>query len=174
MCGEHTVTQGGYYQYEEGNNWGTRSWLQYAVPLSYMEPDLARQILIYSGQFQPQSTLQFPYGSTSLCSAYQLGTSDDFDFWFMWAAATYGLATRDTGFFGTPVHFYGSSASTSLWQHVKLAFAHQQSLLGPHGEFQSLSIGDWSDGLPAYSGMTESDLVVAQSRVHVSLARRRR
>ncbi len=162
VCGEHTVTQGGYYQYQEGNNWGTRSWLQYAVPLSYMEPGLARQILVYSGQFQPQSTLQFPYGSTSLCSAYQLGSSDDFDFWFMWAAATYGLATRDTGFFGTPVHFLGSSASTTLWQHVKLAFAHQQSLLGPHGEYQSLSIGDWSDGLPAYSGMTESDLVVAQ------------
>ncbi|HEV3282361.1 MAG TPA: hypothetical protein VG032_12240 [Acidimicrobiales bacterium] len=161
-CGQHTVTQGGYYQYEEGNNWGTRSWLQYAVPLSYMEPDLARQILIYSAQFQPQSTLQFPYGSTNLCTAYELGTSDDFDFWFMWAAATYGLATRDTGFFGTPAHFYQSATSTSLWQHVKLAFAHQQSLLGPHGEYEALSIGDWSDLLPTFSGMTESDLVVAQ------------
>ncbi len=162
LCGEHTVTQGGYYQYEVGNNWGTRSWLQYAVPLSYMAPDLARQILIYSAQFQPRSTLQFPYGSTSLCTAYNLGQSDDFDFWFMWAAATYGLATRDVGFFGTPAHFYSSATSTTLWQHVKLAFAHQQSLLGPHGEYEALSTGDWSDLLPTYSGMTESDLVVAQ------------
>ncbi len=162
LCGEHTVTQGGYYQYEVGNNWGTRSWLQYAVPLSYMDPGLARQILIYSAQFQPQSTLQFPYGSTSLCAAYNLGLSDDPDFWFMWAAATYGLATKDVGFFGTPAHFYASSASTSLWQHVKLAFAHQQSLLGPHGEYQALSTGDWSDLLPTFSGMTESNLVVAQ------------
>lgn len=162
VCGQHTVTQGGYYQYEIGNNWGTRSWLQYAVPLSYMSPDLARQILVYSAQFQPRSTLQFPYGSTSLCTAYELGTSDDFDFWFMWAAAVYGLATRDTGFLSAPVHFYQSSTSTSLWQHVKLAFAHQQSLLGPHGEYLALSVGDWSDLLPTYSGMTESDLVVAQ------------
>ena len=162
VCGEHTVTQGGYYQYEVGENWGTRSWLQYAVPLTYTDPALARQILIYSAQFQPQSTLQLPYGSTSLCKAYNLGQSDDLDFWFMWAASTYGLATRDVSFFGQSVHFYGSSVSASLWQHVKLAFAHQQSLLGPHGEYDALSTGDWSDLLPAFSGMTESDLVVAQ------------
>jgi hypothetical protein len=161
-CGEHTVTQGGYYQYEVGQNWGTRSWLQYAVPLTYMDPDLARQILVYSAQFQPEATLQFPYGSTSLCQAFNLGQSDDLDFWFMWAAATYGLATRDVGFFNRPVHFYGSTVSVSLWEHVKLAFAHQQSLLGPHGEFDALSTGDWSDLLPTYSGLTESDLVVAQ------------
>ena len=80
----------------------------------------------------------------------------------MWAAATYGLATRDVSFFDTPVRFSGSSTTASLWEHVKLAFAHQQSLLGPHGEFEALSTGDWSDLLPTYSGMTESDLVVAQ------------
>jgi len=162
VCGEHTVTQGGYYQYEVGQNWGTRSWLQYAVPLSYMDPALARQILIYSAQFQPRSTLQFPYGSTSLCTAYNLGQSDDFDFWFMWAAATYGLATRDVTFLNHVVRFSGDTSSASLWQHVKLAFAHQQSLIGPHGEYDALSSGDWSDLLPTYSGMTESDLVVAQ------------
>jgi len=162
LCGEHTVTQGGYYQYEVGQNWGTRSWLQYAVPITYMDPALARQILVYSAQFQPKSTLQFPYGSTSLCQAYTLGQSDDLDFWFLWAATTYGLATRDVGFFDRSVHFSDSPAAASLWQHVKLAFAHQQSLLGPHGEFDALSTGDWSDLLPYFSGMTESDLVVAQ------------
>ena len=162
VCGEHTITQGGYYQYEVGDNWGTRSWLQYAVPMTYMDPGLARQILIYSAQFQPESTLQFPYGSTSLCAAYNLGQSDDLDFWFMWAVSTYGLVTRDVGFFNQSVHFYGTSVAASLWQHVKLAFAHQQSLLGAHGEYDALSTGDWSDLLPTYSGMTESDLVVAQ------------
>jgi hypothetical protein len=162
LCGEHTVTQGGYYQYQEGENWGTRSWLQYAVPLTYMDPTLARQILVYSAQFQPESTLQFPYGSTSLCQAYNLGESDDFDFWFMLAAATYGLVTRDLSFFDQSVRFYDSTTSVSLWQHIKLSFEHMQSLLGPHGEYLALSLGDWSDLLPAYSGMTESDLVVAQ------------
>ena len=162
LCGEHTVTQGGYYQYEVGQNWGTRSWLQYAVPLTYMDPTLARQILIYSAQFQPESTLQFPYGSTSLCTAYNLGESDDFDFWFMWAATTYALVTRDIAFLDRPVHFYGATTSVSLWQHIKLSFDHMQTLLGPHGEYLALSLGDWSDLLPTYSGMTESDLVVAQ------------
>ncbi|MBV8462933.1 MAG: hypothetical protein JO368_06545, partial [Acidimicrobiales bacterium] len=161
LCGQHTVTQGGYYQYEVGQNWGTRSWLQYAVPLAYAAPDLARQTMLYAAQFQPEGG-QFPYGSTSLCRPYQLGQSDDFDFWFLWAAANYGLATRDLGAFDTPVRYAGSTTEASLWQHVRLAFAHQQSLLGPHGEFEALSSGDWSDLLPTYSGMTESDLVVAQ------------
>jgi hypothetical protein len=162
VCGEHTITQGGYYQYEVGENWGTRSWLQYAVPMTYMDPDLARQVLIYSAQFQSQSTLQFPYGSTSLCTASNLGQSDDLDFWFMWAASTYALVTKDVGFFNQPVHFYDTTETASLWQHLKLAFVHQQSLLGPHGEYEALSTGDWSDLLPSYTGMTESDLVVAQ------------
>jgi hypothetical protein len=161
LCGAHTVTQGGYYQYEIGENWGTRSWLQYSIPLSYMDPALARDVLVYSAQFQPRATLQFPYGSTSLCMASNLGQSDDFDFWFMWAAATYGLATRDVWFFDRSIRF-SDSGSADLWEHVKLAFAHQQSLLGPHGEYRALSTGDWSDLLPSFSGMTTSDLVVAQ------------
>ena len=97
-----------------------------------------------------------------MCQAYKLGQSDDFDFWFMWAAANYGAGDKGCGLLRPPVHFYDSSSSASLWQHVKLAFAHQQSLLGPHGEYKALSTGDWSDLLPTYSGMTESDLVVAQ------------
>jgi hypothetical protein len=161
-CGVHTITQGGYYQYEVGQNLGTRSWLHYLLPMSYMDPQLAREILIYAAQFQQQSTGQLPYGSTALCQAFNLGQSDDLDFWLLLAGSQYALATRDVSFFSRQVHFYDSKATASLWNHLKLAFAHQQSLLGPHGEYYALSLGDWSDELPANSGMTESTLVVAQ------------
>ncbi len=161
-CGQHTVTQGGYYQYEEGNNWGTRSWLQYAVPLSYMAPDLARQILIYSANSNRNRRCSSLTGRPASVPSANLGPPTTS------ISGSCGRR-RPTGWRpGTPASSAprsistAPSASTSLWQHVKLAFAHQQSLLGPHGEYQALSIGDWSDLLPAFSGMTESDLVVAQ------------
>ena len=111
-------------------------------------PGPGPQILVYSGPVPTRGEqLQLPYGSTGLCKAYNLGKSDDLDFWCIWAAAKYGLATRDMNFFdATRSASTGhSSVGQATGQHVKLAFAHQQSLLGPHGEFDALSIGDWSD-----------------------------
>ena len=161
LCGEHTVTQGGYYQTRRGRIGGHGAGSSTRFPHIHGSRPGASDIAL-SGTFPTESTLQFPYGSTSLCQAYNLGESDDFDFWFMWAAANYALVTRDLSFFDQSVHFYDSTTSVSLWQHIKLSFEHMQSLLGPHGEYLALSLGDWSDLLPAYSGMTESDLVVAQ------------
>ena len=52
-CGHHTITQGGYYQYDTGDNLGYRSWLHYLLPMAYAEPALAREILRYSIVQQP-------------------------------------------------------------------------------------------------------------------------
>jgi cellobiose phosphorylase len=135
QCGVHTITQGDYYQYELGRNLGTRSWLHYLLPMSYADPSIARQILVYAAQFQPEASGQLPYGSTDLCQAFNLGQQDDNDFWLMLAASQYALVTRD--FFDRQVHYYGTSSTGSLWDHIKLAFEHQQSFLGPHGEYVS-------------------------------------
>ncbi|MDA8183482.1 MAG: hypothetical protein M0035_03500 [Actinomycetota bacterium] len=162
VCGHHTITQGGYYQYDLGLDIGTRSWLGYVPAVTYLDPALARSVLLYSAQLQPPVTHQLPYGMADMCKTFDLGTSDDLDFWLLWASAHYGLATRDVAFFDTPVRFYGTPREVSLWDHLKLAFAHQQSLIGPHGELVSLSLGDWSDFSTKYMDMTESTLVVAQ------------
>jgi len=161
-CGAHTVTQGGYYQYGIGENLGYRSWLHYLLPITYTDPQLAREILRYSVALQP-STLQLPYGTGPLCSIAHLGTSDDFDFWLILAASEYGLATRDTGFFDQQLPFYGSTRRASVWEHIKLAFQHQESLLGPHGGYLAGSTGDWSDFSAEFLQMTESMLVPAQT-----------
>jgi hypothetical protein len=52
-CGAHNITQGGYYQYDTGDNLGYRSWLHYLLPIAYAEPELAREILRYSIKWQP-------------------------------------------------------------------------------------------------------------------------
>jgi hypothetical protein len=161
-CGAHTVSQGGYYQYGIGENLGYRSWLHYLLPITYTDPQLAREILRYSVALQP-TTLQMPYGTGPLCSTAHLGTSDDLDFWLILAASEYGLATCDTGFFDKRLPFYGSTRRASVWQHIKLAFQHQESLLGSHGGYLAGSTGDWSDFSAQFLQMTESMLVPAQT-----------
>ncbi|HEV3230434.1 MAG TPA: hypothetical protein VGY97_13240 [Solirubrobacteraceae bacterium] len=166
LCGQHTITQGGYYEYGDGYNLGFRSWPHYLLPITYTDPGLAREILRYSIDLQPPggtaNGYQFPYGTGQLCERVDLGTSDDLDFWLLNAAAEYGMGMRDTHFFDEQLPFYGTSVKVSAWEHIKLAFAHQESLLGPHGGYLTGATGDWSDFSTQFLQMTESMLVTAQ------------
>src|SRR5213076_1233432 len=47
-CGHHTITQGGYYQYDTGANLGYRSWPHYLLPMTYADPALTRDVLRYT------------------------------------------------------------------------------------------------------------------------------
>ena len=164
-CGLHTITQGGYYEYSDGSNLGYRSWPHYMLPMVYSDPGLARQIIEYAVHFQPPPpAAQNPYGTGPLCTPVDLGTSDDLDFWLLLAAGEYGLGSRDTHFFNTVMPYYGTQGKekATIWQHIKVAFAHQQSLLGPHGGYLAESNGDWNDFSAEFEHMTESMLVTAQ------------
>jgi hypothetical protein len=164
-CGEHTITQGGYYEYGDGYNLGMRSWLHYELPILYSDPELAREILIYSIQFQPPGAAadaQLPYGTGPFCERIDLGTSDDLDFWLLNAATQYGLATRDLAFFKQQVKFYGGVGTATVWQHLKIAFEHMETYLGPHGDYLMGTTGDWNDFSTEFEQMTESTLVLAQ------------
>ena len=99
-CGDHTITQGGDYQYGLGLEPGFRSWLHYLLPITYSDPGLARQILSYAVKLQPPGHAgQLPYGTGAFCTPVQLEHSNDLDFWLMLAAVEYGLGSRDTAFF---------------------------------------------------------------------------
>jgi Glycosyl hydrolase 36 superfamily, catalytic domain/Glycosyltransferase family 36 len=162
-CGQHTITQGGYYQYASGANLGYRSWLHYLLPVVYGAPELAREILRYSIQLQPELGNQLPYGTGPLCTRYDLlGTSDDLDFWLLLAAAEYGLGSRDLAFFAEALPFYDTRRPASVWTHLQLAYAHQETLRGPHGGYLAGTNGDWSDFSAVFLRMTESMLVTAQ------------
>lgn len=167
-CGYHTITQGGYYQYALGYNWGTRSWTHYILPAIYLDPELAREILRYTAHLQPLGDRNLlPYGTASLCVRSKLatiGTPTDSDAWLLFAAVSYAFATRDFHFLREKVAFYDSSKRATIWEHLKLAFKHQQSLLGPHGGYLATPDGgtDWSDGLSTAAHQNESLLVTAQ------------
>ncbi len=162
VCGQHTLTQGGYYQYATGLNLGTRSWPHYLLPMVYAAPEIAREILRYTIALQPQVGGQFPYGTGPLCSIVNFGTSSDLDFWVLLAAVEYGLGSRDTAFFDEQLPFRDTGQLASIWTHVQLAYQHQESIRGPHGGYLSGTNGDWSDFSSRFLNMTESMLVAVQ------------
>jgi hypothetical protein len=166
-CGEHTITQGGDYQYAIGEDLGYRSWLHYLLPITYSDPALARDILRYAVKLQPAGPARdalLPYGTTAFCKPIYGIKSDDLDFWLMLGAVEYGLGSRDTSFFYERLPFHGSHDTASVWQHIKIAVAHQQSLLGPHGLYAVPPgfFGDWNDDSALFEGLTDSTLVAAQ------------
>jgi hypothetical protein len=159
LCGHHTITQGGYYQYVTGLNLGFRSWPHYLLPITYTAPELAREILRYSIGVQPEIGNQLAYGTGPMCTLAALGTSGDLDFWLLLAAAEYGLGSRDRAFFAEPIPFHDTKRPATAWEHVKLAYRHQESLRLPHGGYATGTNGDWSDFSTAFLQMTESTLV---------------
>ena len=162
-CGHHTITQGGYYEYSSGENLGSRSWLHYLLPMVYADPAMAREILRYTISLQSQRARDIPYGVVPPCKPYNgIGTSDDLDFWLLLAAAEYGLGSRDLAFFSERLPFYGTRHRVTVWEHLKVAFRHQESLRGPHGGYLAGTNGDWSDFSALFLHMTESMLVPAQ------------
>jgi hypothetical protein len=160
-CGHHVISQGGYYQYSFGFQGAYRDPLQHMLPMIWTEPELAREVLRYSAVEQPSSGF-IPYALLGNCRRFDFGTSNDLDVWLLLAAAEYGLATRDVGFFDERLPFADSGEAT-LWDHLKLAFRHQESQRGPNGGYIMGATGDWSDFSTQFGPMTESILVVAQA-----------
>ena len=161
LCGRHTITQGGYYQYATGLNLGTRSWPHYLLPMVHTEPELAREILRYTIGVQSEDG-RLPYGMGPLCRAVELGSSGDLDFWIFLAAVEYGLGARDLAFFDESIPFFDTRGPASVWAHVKVAYEHQESLRGPNGGYLAGTNGDWSDFSTIFLQMSESLLVSAQ------------
>ena len=164
-AGAHILSQGGYYQYYFGENEAFRDPLQHMLPMIWSTPALARDVIKYSAEEQPDGLGMVPYGRLGLCRRFDLGASDDLDLWLLWSAAEYALATRDFAFLEAVVPYDGGGSSGTLWEHLKLAFAHQEQVVGtgPHGEYMTSANGDWSDFSTEFSQMTESDLVTAQA-----------
>jgi hypothetical protein len=172
-AGRHIISQGGYYQYYFGENEAFRDPLQHMLPLIWADPALARDVIAYSAEEQPPGTGAVPYGRLSLCRRFDLGTSDDLDQWLLWSASEYALATKDYAFLREQIPYAGTggvggstgAGSGTLWDHLKLAFTHQEQVIGrgTHGEYLIGATGDWNDISTEFAQMTESDLVTAQA-----------
>jgi hypothetical protein len=164
-AGHHILSQGGYYQYFFGQNEAFRDPLQHALPMIWSEPALARDVIAYSAQEQPAGSGAIPYGMLGMCRRFDLGTANDLDQWLLWTTAEYALSTRDFAFLSQQLPYYAGAGSGTLWDHLKLAFHHQEEVIGrgPHGEYVTGATGDWNDFSTEFNQMTESSLVTAQA-----------
>lgn len=164
-CGYHVITQGGYYTFGDGVNIAYRDPLQYAAAIASIDPSISADIIRYSAHEQPAGNGEIPYGIAPGCLRFDLGTSDDLDLYLLWATARYVDTTRDVGFLDEKVPYYEGAGTGTMWQHLELAFHHQENLVGhgPHGEYLVGATGDWSDLSTGLLQMTESDLVTVQA-----------
>jgi hypothetical protein len=163
--GHHMLSQGGYYQYFFGENEAFRDPLQHALGMIWSDPALARDVIASSAQEQPAAGGAIPYGMLGLCRRFDLGTANDLDQWLLWASAEYALSTRDFAYLHQQLPFFAGTGSGTLLEHLKLAFHHQEEVIGrgAHGEYLTGATGDWNDFSTEFNQMTESNLVTAQA-----------
>jgi len=144
----HIISQGYIYQYVLGWNGAARDPLQHAMPMVYLYPELAREVLRYT---MKEAT---PDGEIPYC-IYPPGIwwgeflPSDSDLWLLWLATEYVLATRDFSFLDEVLPYYevnGEIIEATVYQHLKTAYKHLINVvgLGPHGLIKVKGC-DWND-----------------------------
>ncbi|MFA5787545.1 MAG: hypothetical protein WDA71_11310, partial [Actinomycetota bacterium] len=162
-CGSHIISQGGYYQYGLGLQGGFRDQLSLSMAFIHTAPEITRDVIRYSAKEQEAVTGHVPYAMWHMCTPVPL-PSADLDFWFLLTAGEYALGTRDFDFFDEVVPYLDGLSGT-LWEHVKLAHTHMETVVGrgPHGGYNIMaSTGDWTDFSAQFMQMNESMFITAQ------------
>jgi len=153
---KHIVSQGGSYLFGHGFDGATRDYCIFAVPLSYLNPALTKEIL----EFVMMTTLangEMSYGNfgdVALTGALIYSQPSDLDIFFFWAMSEYLTATRDFNFLDEIVPFYtpdgilSTPTTTTVLDHIRIAFDHLINVVGV-GEHNLIRLrtGDWSDGI---------------------------
>ena len=159
-----SISQGGYYQYGTfGSQIAFRDPLQHMLPLIYAAPRLARDVLLLLGRAAAAPAAADRRTAPSR-SAARRGAAALERHGPVAAAGrrpSTGSPRATCAVFDRRVPYRGGGAA-SLWRHLKRAYAHQESLRGPHGGYRTTLTGDWSDFSGAFLGMNESTLVSAQ------------
>lgn len=158
LCGTHVITQGNYYEYAGGFNAALRDPLEDQLGLELVDPEVAKQTLIWALQYQQRGTGDLPYGAASMCRRdTSLGTADDLNSWLILGVLQYVENTRDLSFLRQRVRYDGGGSGT-VWSHLKLAYANQESRIGygPHGFYRSGTEGDTFDLTTPAVGLRES------------------
>lgn len=152
----HVVSQGGEYLYGHGFDGATRDYCIFSVPLTYLNPELAKEILRFVMlTTTPDGEMAYGnYGDTVVTGVIILSKPSDLDIFFLWAMSEYLMATRDFEFLYEKVPFYSSqgifnqTTDTTVLDHIRTAFEHLVNVVGvgEHGLIK-MRTGDWSDGI---------------------------
>jgi hypothetical protein len=151
------VNQGSIYQYFWGANAGPRSALRHLLPLIYVDPRAAREVLVYYLRaMRPTGQLSYATAGYGGWQPFGFEPSDS-GLWLLWAASEYLHATRDFAFLDERHDYYcderrGGCGGASAYDMLKQAFAYQADVVatGSHGLVRLLD-SDWDDFLTSFS-----------------------
>lgn len=156
----HYIPQGSAYLYLHGADGAPRDQALFALPLVYIRPALAREILILLMRMRDSQTLALPYsfvGNGAQDNALGLHAKpSDLDLFFLLALGEYLSATGDQKFLYEEYPLYRSGRPPSqgprltVLQHIQAAFKHLEETikLGPH-QLIGIGSGDWDDAIVA-------------------------
>jgi hypothetical protein len=148
----HLLPQGGAYNYLMGLQGAPRDFMLFTIPMIYMEPRLAREMLEYTMRLMtPEGRIPYMtngFGLTSDAIAHK--NPSDLPLFFLWALSEYLFATRDSEFLNKTIPFYPKSGriASTVYERMKLAvdFLLNTVGFGEHGLIK-VGDGDWNDGI---------------------------
>jgi len=156
----HVISQGGEYLFGHGSDGATRDYCIFSIPLIYINPDLAKEVLKFVMlTTEPEGNMAYANsGDTTLLTETARHPSD-LDIFFLWAISEYLMATGDYGFLKEKVPFYSSKGiysepiTSTVLDHIRTAFEHLVYKVGTgeHGLIR-MGTGDWNDGIVLFTG----------------------
>jgi len=159
------VPQGSAYLYLHGADGAARDLGLFALPLTYIDPPLARAELELYMRVQFAADGRFTYafqGHGMLDDAGVHHSPSDLDLFFLWALGEYIGATGDERFFDEKVPFWPKEAlpDAVVMDHVVASLRHlfDEVGTGAHGLVR-VGTGDWSDGIVFEAPLDKHDFV---------------
>jgi hypothetical protein len=162
VLGGHTLDQGSVYAFGAGFNGAARDPLQHALPLVYLEPELALSVLRNTCAWgSPDGDL--PYGLDGRKQPWtEMFRPSDANLWALWLAAEYVAATGDLASLRGPVNYHPrhQADSVPLAEHLRRQFEFFVHGVGRgrRGHVRMLN-ADWNDLALAESGVDRAVMI---------------
>lgn len=162
VLGGHTLDQGSVYAFGAGFNGAARDPLQHALPLVYLQPDLALSVLRNTCAWgSPDGDLPYALDGRKQPWTDFFRPSDQ-NLWALWLAAEYAAATGDLAAFAEPAGYHPRHGvdPVPLGEHLRRQFQFfaTEVGLGEHGHVRILN-ADWNDLALAESGADRAAMI---------------
>jgi hypothetical protein len=153
----HVVPQGSAYLYLHGADGAPRDQALFSIPMTYHNPELARDLLRLIMRLTDAETGQITYafaGHGCVSDALNVHNKpSDLDLFFLLGLTEYLSATGDMAFLDEDVPFYPPDAphnapGTTVLDHVRFALKHLFEVMGiGDNGLIKIGSGDWSDSI---------------------------
>lgn len=174
---EHfVVNQGSAYWYKHGLDGAVRDFVFSAAVLAYIDPALARELLLYAARMRFESTgaLAYTTGNQGRISAAVIHDKpSDLDLFWWWGLAEYVAATGDASILDDNEPFWPKHESPErpIHEHIKRGadYLRDEIGVGAHGLIR-LRSGDWDDGITFFAPSRDEAKAVGESVANAMMA----